>query len=105
MKLKALSKIEKAVNIIIVILILPFCICGAIIDMLLKLFKWVIDELSYLRFKIGNKLLCISDEANDGTIQNQSAFRCYTAFQAYKILKREKKMEEKNYENKKVVFK
>lgn len=94
MKLKTLSKIEKAVNTIIVILMLPFCICGAIIDMILKPFRWLIDELSYLRFKIGNKLLCISDEAKDGTIQNQSVFQSYTALETYKILKLEKKMEE-----------
>lgn len=62
MKLKTANKIQKALWLTIWLLMLPFSIVGIVIDRLAKLFKWVLEELDLLRFRIGNKLLRMSDE-------------------------------------------
>lgn len=66
---------------------LPFSIVGIIIDSLAKPFRWVLEELDYLRFRIGNKLLRMSDEVKDGTIKNEDLIRRITASEAYILLK------------------
>lgn len=62
MRLKTANKIQKVLWLTIWLLMLPFSIVGILIDSLTKPFKWVLHELDFLRFRIGNKLLRMSDE-------------------------------------------
>ena len=89
MNLKTASKIQKALWLTIWLLMLPFSIVGVIIDSLTKPFKWVVEELDSLRFRIGNKLLRMCDEVKDGTIKNEDLIRRITASEAYILLKTE----------------
>lgn len=49
MKLKTASKIQKALWLTTCFLMLPFSIVGILIDCLVKPFKWVLEELAFLR--------------------------------------------------------
>ena len=89
LKLKTADKIQKALWLTIWLLMPPFSIVGIIIDSLTKPFKWVVEELDSLRFCIGNKLLRMCDEVKDGTIKNEYFIRCFTASEAYILLKTE----------------
>ena len=89
MNLKTASKIQKALWLTIWLPMLPFSIVGIIIDSLTKPFKWVLEELDYSRFRIGNKLLRMCDEVKDGTIKNEDLIRRITASEAYILLKTE----------------
>jgi hypothetical protein len=93
MKLKTASKIQKALWLTIWLLMLPFSIVGIFIDSLVKPFRWVLEELDFLRFRIGNKLLRMSDEVKGGTIQNKYVIRNFTATEAYLRLKIEQQQQ------------
>ena len=95
MKLKTASKIQKALWLTIWFLMLPFSIVGILINSLVKPFKWVLEELDSLRFRIGNRLLRMSDEVKDGTIQNEYFIRNLTATDAYISLKKEQQSKQK----------
>ena len=95
MKLKTASKIQKVLWLTIWFLMLPFSIVGILIDSLVKPFKWVLEELDSLRFRIGNRLLRMSDEVKDGTIQNEYFIRNFTASEAYIHLKKEQQSKQK----------
>lgn len=95
MKLKTASKIQKALWLTIWFLMLPFSIVGILIDSLTKPFKWVLEELDFLRSCIGNKLLRMSDEVKDGTIKNEHLIRNITASEAYTRLKIEQQPKQK----------
>lgn len=94
MKLKTASKIQKALWLAIWFLMLPLSIVGILIDSLTKPFKWVLEELDFLRFRIGNKLLRMSDEVKDGTIKNEHFIRNFTALEAYIRLKIEQQQKQ-----------
>lgn len=89
MKLKTASKIQEPLWMTISLLMLPFVIVDNLIDNLAKPIKWAVEELDFLRFRIGNKLLRMSDEVKDGTIQNENLIRRITASEAYIRLKNE----------------
>lgn len=95
MKLKTASKIQKVLWLTIWLLMLPFSIVGILIDSLVKPFKWVLEELDSLRFRIGNKLLLMSDEVKDGTIKNEYFIRNFTATETYIRLKIEQQSKQK----------
>ena len=91
MKLKTLSKINCVTAFFVWIIMLPFGICGKIIEIVIaKPLMWVIDGLDHIRWKIGHWLLMKSDEANDGTIRNKSLLKSGTAYSMYKLLIKEK---------------
>lgn len=87
MKLKTASNIQNAIWLTLWLFMLPFSIVGYLIDCTTQPFKWVLEVIDSLRFRIGNKLLRMSDEVKDGTIQNEQLFRKITATEAYKRLK------------------
>ena len=95
MKLKAASKIQKALWLTIWFLMLPFSIVGILIETMTKPFKWMLEELDSLRFRIGNRLLRMSDEVKDGTIKNECFIRTFTASKAYIRLKEEQQSKQK----------
>ena len=88
MKLKHLSIIEKTIRVILLVVALPFAIICRILDLISYPFNWVIEEISILTQWIGNRLLRCSDEVKDGTIKNEYCIRAYTAFFAWKEIKR-----------------
>lgn len=90
MKLKTATRIQNVAWLVIWLVMLPFGICGLVLTTLAKPFEWVVDQLDGIRFRIGNRLLRMSEEANDGTIQNEYCLRNYTASLAYEQLKKEK---------------
>lgn len=96
MKLKTASKIQKALWLTIWFLMLPFSIVGILIETMTKPFKWVLEEFDSLRFRIGNKLLRMSDEVKDGTIQNECFIRNLTATEAHIHLKIEQQSKQKS---------
>ena len=89
MKLKHLSRIEKTIRIILVVVALPFSIVCHILDLIAYPFGWVIEEFAIFDKWIGNRLLRCSDEVKDGTIKNQHCIREYTASFAWELLKQE----------------
>ena len=53
---------------------------------------WVIDTLDNIRWKMGHWLLVKSEEANNGTIKNESMLKSLTAYSMYKLLKSNDKL-------------
>lgn len=92
MTLKTATRIQKTTDIALWIVMLPFAILGIFIEkMLMKPLEWIVNMFDTARFRIGNKLLHVSIEAKDGTIQNDYCLRNFTALDAYKKLKEERK--------------
>lgn len=85
MKLKTLSKINQAVTILLGFVMLPFVIVHCVLDYAAKPFEWVYDDLLMrVRRVIGNRLLLMSDEVKNGTIQNSHYLNHCTASWVYK---------------------
>lgn len=94
MKLKTLSKIEMAFDILnVMVILLPF-ILRAILGYAGDALEWLADKLDF-RLEIGNKLLKMSDEVKNGTIKNQDFIEDGRAITGYKILKYEQRKENK----------
>ena len=91
MKLKTAAKIDKATVIIFVFLMFTLTLCVMIIDLTAKPFRWCIDQLDCLRFRVGNWLLRQSDKVKDGTIKNKRFIQTSTARYAYMVLIQEMK--------------
>ena len=87
MKLKHLSRIEKTIGIILVVVALPFFIVCHILGLIARPFSWVVEEISIFAKWMGNRLLRCSDEVKDGTIKYQYCIRTYTASFAWELLK------------------
>lgn len=91
MTLNTARKIETAFVWVLYILLLP---CG-ILELLLLLVKrtleWIRDERDGLAFKVGHKLMHMSDAVKNGTIKNPYCLRRYTARKAWKHLKEAEK--------------
>lgn len=88
MKLKTLSKIEMAFDILNVIVILVPVIIGVILGYVCDALEWFVDKLDF-RLEVGNKLLKMSDEVKNGTIKNKDFIEDGCAKTLYKILKSE----------------
>ncbi len=88
MKLKNLAKIQFVIKRILLLIALPFILISLILECINYPFIQVYKYLQSLAIKTGNKLLRMSDEVKDGTIQNDYCIRNYTAILAMKELKR-----------------
>lgn len=88
MKLKTLSKIEMAFDILNVMVILLPVILGVILGYACDGLEWLVDKLDF-RLEVGNKLLKMSDEVKNGTIKNKDFIEDGCAKTLYKILKSE----------------
>ena len=88
MKLKTLSKIEMAFDIINVMVILLPVILGVILGYVCDALEWLVDKLDF-RLEVGNKLLKMSDEVKNGTIKNKDFIEDGCAKTLYKILSNE----------------
>lgn len=88
MKLKTLSKIEIAFDVLNVMVILLPVVLGVILEYACDGLEWLVDKLDF-RLEVGNKLLKMSNEVKNGTIKNQDFIEDGRAVTAYKILKSE----------------
>ena len=88
MKLKTLSKIEVAFDILNAMVILLPVILGVILGYACDALEWLVDRLDF-RLEVGNKLLIMSDEVKNGTIKNKDFIEDGCAKTLYKILKSE----------------
>ena len=86
MKLKTLSKIEMAFEILNVMVILLPIILGVILGYACDALEWLVDKLDF-RLEVGNKLLKMSYEVKNGTIKVQDFIEDGRAITGYKILK------------------
>lgn len=85
MKLKTLSKIEMAFDILNVMVILLPVILGVILGYACDALEWLVDKLDF-RLEVGNKLLKMSDEVKNGTIKNKDVTEDGCAKTLYKML-------------------
>lgn len=86
MKLKTLSRINRAVVVVLAILLLPFAIVGDVLDWLIKPFAWVCGDMqSAIQKRVGNWLLLMADEVKDGKICNPHYLSHGTASWVYKL--------------------
>lgn len=93
MTLKTASKINVMLAFVVWLIMLPFSICGKFIEYIIaKPLMWVIDTLDNIRWKMGHWLLVKSEEANNGTIKNESMLKSLTAYSMYKLLKSNDKL-------------
>ena len=85
MKLKTLSRINRAVVVVLAILLLPFAIVGDVLDWLIKPFAWVCGDMqSSIQKRVGNRLLLMADEVRDGRIRNRHYLKHGTAVWVYR---------------------
>ena len=82
MELKTAQKINVICDWLTIAVIFPFGLLRRICELLMKFFDFFIDNIFRLSFKVGNKLLRMSDEAKNGTIKNQECLKHLTARQA-----------------------
>lgn len=94
MTLNTARRIEFAFQVVTGIIALPFIIIVEILKQIERPFNWVIDKREWLAFKVGNKLMRMSDAVKDGTIRNKYCLKFWTAQQALEQL------EEKNEQEK-----
>jgi len=91
MTLNTARKIEAAFVWMLYILLLPV----GILDLLLLLIKrpldWILEGRDWLAFKVGHKLMYMSDAVKEGMIKNPYCLRLYTARKAWKHLKEAEK--------------
>lgn len=91
MTLNTARKIEAAFAWILYILLLPFGILALLLLMVKKPLEWILEGRDRLAFKVGHKLMHMSDAVKNGTIKNPYCLRRYTARKAWKHLKEAKK--------------
>ena len=85
MKLKTLSKINRATTFLLGCVMLPFAVVHLVFHYLGRPFEWVFANLlATLRQRIGNRLLLMSDEVRDGRIRNRHYLSLGTAVWVYR---------------------
>lgn len=91
MTLNTASKIEWAFNAVTVIIALPFALIAQILEWIKYPFVRILDLRNLCVFKVGHKLMHISDAVKDGTIKNSYCLKHYTARAAWRHLKEAKR--------------
>lgn len=87
MTLNTARKIETAFVWVLYILLLPIVILALLLLLIKKPLEWVFEGRDWLAFKVGHKLMHMSDAVKDGTIKNDYCLRQYTARKAWEHLK------------------
>lgn len=90
MELKKLAKIERLIDIMTGVLILPFGILSFIVNTLIvNPIEWIYDKKISLMYKFGNYMLKQSDEVKNGTFKNKDMINSYNCQRAYYVWRRE----------------
>ena len=87
MTLNTARKIEAAFAWVLYIMLLPCGILALLLLLVKRPLDWILEGRDLLAFKVGHKLMHMSDAVKDGTIKNDYCLRCYTARKAWKHLK------------------
>ena len=103
MKLKKLAKIERFIDIMTGVLILPFGLLALIGKTLIwSPIEWLYDKKMSLMYKFGNYMLKQSDEVKNGTFKNKDMIKTFTCQQANAVWEAEqnknKKFEEHDHD-------
>lgn len=91
MTLKTAARIQWIAAFLLWQLTLPFVIIDVVLECCRKPFEWIIIGREKIKFLIGNRLMLLSDEAKNGTIQNKDILRSGTAIFAYEKWHQEQK--------------
>ena len=103
MKLKKLAKIERFIDIMTGVLILPFGLLALIGKTLIwSPIEWLYDKKVSLMWKLGNYMLKQSDEVKNGTFKNKDMIKTFTCQRANAVWEAEqnknKKFEEHDHD-------
>ena len=90
MTLNTARKINVAAVWILNIIVMPFAVAFIILQLVKIPFGWIVEWRDKIAFRIGNKLMHMSDAVKDGTIKNSYWLRKYTACAAWNHLKQAK---------------
>ena len=96
MTLNTARKTEAIIVWILYILLLPIALLAALIGLAKNLLDWILECRDWIAFKVGHKLMRMSDAVKNGTIKNPDCLKNYTARMAWKVLKEEEKSEKED---------
>ena len=96
MTLNTARKTEAIIVWILYILLLPIALLAALIGLAKNLLDWILECRDWIAFKVGHKLMHMSDTVKNGTIKNPDCLKNYTARMAWKVLKEEEKSEKED---------
>ena len=90
MELKKLAKIERLIDIMTGVLILPFGLLSMVVKTLIVFpIEWIYDEKMSFMWKLGNDMLKMSDEVKNGKFKNKDMINSYNCQRAYYVWRRE----------------
>lgn len=83
MELKKLAKIERLIDIMTGVLILPFGLLSMVVKTLIvSPIEWIYDKKMSFMWKLGNGMLKMSDEVKNGTFKNKDMIKTFTCQRA-----------------------
>lgn len=91
MTLNTARKIEAIIVWILYIMLLPIALLAALVGLAKDLLNWILECRDWIAFKVGHKLMHMSDAVKNGIIKNPDCLKNYTARMAWKGLKEEEK--------------
>lgn len=96
MTLKTASMIDLAYTNLTGVLILPLAILAFLLTLLKNGVGFILNLWDRHTFRVGNRLLMMSDAVKDGTIKNAYCLHHYTASKAWSHLKESKESEKED---------
>ena len=94
MTLNTARKTEAAFVWAMYILLLPVSLTAVLLVLAKKPLDWILGERDLAAFKVGNRLMHMSDAVKDGKIKNPQCLRSCTAREAWVLLKEEEEGKE-----------
>lgn len=90
MKLKKLAKIERFIDIMTGVLILPFGLLSMVVKTLIwSPIEWIYDKKVSLMWKLGNYMLKQSDEVKNSTFKNKDMIKRFNCQEANAVWEHE----------------
>lgn len=96
MTLKTASMIDLAYTHLTGVLVLPLAMLAFLLTLLKNGLDFILNLWDRHTFRMGNRLLMMSDAVKDGTIKNAYCLHHYTASKAWAHLKEAKKSEKED---------
>ena len=87
MTLNTARKIEAVFVWVLYALLVPVGVLALLLLLVKMPLDWILDGRDRLAFKVGHRLMHMSDAVKDGTIKDGYTLRRYTARKAWKHLK------------------
>lgn len=96
MKLKKLAKIERFIDIMTGVLILPFGLLSMVVKTLIwSPIEWIYDKKVSLMWKLGNYMLKQSDEVKNSTFKNKDMIKRFNCQEANAVWEHEQNKNKK----------